>query len=499
MERKRIALELTNVHKRFGGIYALRGINLEVEEGEVHALIGENGAGKSTLVKIITGVYGLDEGEMYLFGKRVKIDSPIVARHEGIIAVYQESSLVENFTVAQNIFLGHEVQRNGSGWLMDKQMLKESKDLMKQLSLSIDPSQKVENIGLGDKRVVEILKALSINARIFIMDEPTAGMSKIEIENFFKIIQDLKERRKTIIYISHHLDEIFQIADRVTVLKDGENVGTYFTKDIQTSQLIHLMIGRDLESEFPQRMKAPKEKVLLEVKNFTSDKMLAPISFSLRSGEILGITGIVGSGKTELGKSLFGLGEHYLGNYFLYGREVHILSPQDAVRAGLAFIPEDRKNEGLFLQLPVIDNLLVIVIEQTVKIFLTSTKEKALLANEIVKDLLIQPQNVHMVVRNLSGGNQQKVVIGKWIKSQPKIIIMDEPTRGVDVGAKYEIYKLMLKFADEGLGIILLSLKFKEVVGLCDRILILRKGEIVLEMKKKKKNLEQLYKLALGG
>lgn len=499
MERKRIALELTNVHKRFGGIYALRGINLEVEEGEVHALIGENGAGKSTLVKIITGVYGLDEGEMYLFGKRVKIDSPIVARHEGIIAVYQESSLVENFTVAQNIFLGHEVQRNGSGWLMDKQMLKESKDLMKQLSLSIDPSQKVENIGLGDKRVVEILKALSINARIFIMDEPTAGMSKIEIENFFKIIQDLKERRKTIIYISHHLDEIFQIADRVTVLKDGENVGTYFTKDIQTSQLIHLMIGRDLESEFPQRMKAPKEKVLLEVKNFTSDKMLAPISFSLRSGEILGITGIVGSGKTELGKSLFGLGEHYLGNYFLYGREVHILSPQDAVRAGLAFIPEDRKNEGLFLQLPVIDNLLVIVIEQTVKIFLTSTKEKALLANEIVKDLLIQPQNVHMVVRNLSGGNQQKVVIGKWIKSQPKIIIMDEPTRGVDVGAKYEIYKLMLKFADEGLGIILLSSEFKEVVGLCDRILILRKGEIVSEMTSSQKNLEQLYKLALGG
>ena len=499
MEIKQKALELINVHKHFGGIYALRGIHFEVEEGEVHALVGENGAGKSTLIKIITGVHPLDEGEIYLFGKRVKIENPIVARQRGIVAIYQESSLIENFTVAQNIFLGHEIQRNRSGWLIEKMMVKESQEFMKQFPLSIDPLQKVKNIGLGDKRIVEILKALSNNAQIFIMDEPTAGMSKIEIENFFKIVRDLKERRKTVIYISHHLDEIFQIADRVTILRDGENVGTHSTKDIQISELVRLMIGRNLESEFPKRYGGPGEKVLLELKNFFSEKMLAPISFSLRSGEILGITGIIGSGKTELGKSLFGLSQNYSGDYFLYGKKVRIDSPQKAVQLGLSFIPEDRKNEGLFLQLPIVDNLSMIIIDQAAKILFTSIRKKLSIANEIVRDLLIHPPNIQMIARNLSGGNQQKVVVGKWIKSQPKIIIMDEPTRGVDVGAKYEIYKLILKFADEGLGIILLSSEFKEVAGLCDRIFILRKGEIVAEMKSSQKNLEQLYQLALGG
>lgn len=499
MEKEEKALELINVHKHFGGIYALRGIHFEVEEGEVHALVGENGAGKSTLIKIITGVHPLDEGEIYLFGKRVKIENPIVARQRGIVAIYQESSLIENFTVAQNIFLGHEIQENRSGWLMEKMMVKESQELMEQFPLSIDPLQKVKNIGLGDKRIVEILKALSNNAQIFIMDEPTAGMSKIEIENFFKIVRDLKKRRKTVIYISHHLEEIFQIADRVTVLRDGENVGTHSTKDIQISELVRMMIGRNLESEFPKRFGAPGDKVLLEVKNFFSERMLAPISFSLKSGEILGITGIIGSGKTELGKSLFGLSQNYSGDYFLYGKKVRIDSPQKAVQLGVSFIPEDRKNEGLFLQLPIVDNLSMIIIDQAVKMLFTSNRKKISIANEIIRDLLIHPPNIHMMARNLSGGNQQKVVVGKWIKSQPKIIIMDEPTRGVDVGAKYEIYKLILRFADEGLGIILLSSEFKEVAGLCDRIFILRKGEAVAEMKSSQKNLEQLYQLALGG
>ena len=495
----RKALELINIHKHFGGVYALRGVNFTVMEGEVHALVGENGAGKSTLIKIITGVHPLDQGEIYLFGKQVKIDSPIIARQKGIVAIYQESSLIENFTVAQNIFLGHEIQKNKSGWLIEKKMVYESLELMKQFPLSINPKETVKNIGLGDKRIVEILKALSNNAQIFIMDEPTAGMSKIEIENFFKIVQDLKKRGITVIYISHHLDEIFQIADRVTVLRDGENVGTYSIKDIQLSQLVKLMIGRSLESEFPKRIGVPKDEVLLEVKNYFSEKMLVPINFSLKSGEILGITGIIGSGKTELGKSLFGLSRNQSGDYFLYGRKVRITSPLKAVRAGISFIPEDRKNEGLFLQLPMIDNLSVIIIDKIIKIFFTSFRKKASIANEIAKELVIQPPNVRMIVKNLSGGNQQKVVIGKWIKSQPKILIMDEPTRGVDVGAKYEIYKLIMRFADEGLGIILLSSEFKEVAGLCDRILILRKGKIVAEMKSSQKNLEQLYELALGG
>ena len=498
MEKEEKALELINVHKHFGGIYALRGIHFEVEEGEVHALVGENGAGKSTLIKIITGVHPLDEGEIYLFGKRVKIENPIVARQRGIVAIYQESSLIENFTVAQNIFLGHEIQENRSGWLMEKMMVKESQELMEQFPLSIDPLQKVKNIGLGDKRIVEILKALSNNAQIFIMDEPTAGMSKIEIENFFKIVRDLKKRRKTVIYISHHLEEIFQIADRVTVLRDGENVGTHSTKDIQISELVRMMIGRNLESEFPKRFGAPGDKVLLEVKNFFSERMLAPISFSLRSGEILGITGIIGSGKSELGLALFGADPKIQGKVFVDAREVRFGSPLEAKKMGIGFIPEDRKGQGLFLGLSVDHNITVVALHQLERFGVLSLRKKKRMALSIAQSLKLNPLRIELPVHSLSGGNQQKIVLGKWFYRRPKILILDEPTRGVDVGAKREIYRLIRKWADQGVAVLLLSSEFKEVHEVCDRILVLYRGDLLKEIDPKRTTTEKIMSMALG-
>jgi len=496
---RQVILELKNIHKHFGGIKALKGIDLSVCEGEVHALVGENGAGKSTLIKILTGATPMDQGEIYLNGKKVIIEDPVSARFKGIAAIYQELSLIEHLNVAQNIFLGNEPNKGILGWVDKKSLLEKTQNYLKTFGIQINSEIKVHKLGLGEKRIIEILKALSVNAKILLLDEPTTGMSKVEIDTLFEIIDDLKKQRVTMIYISHHLEEIFRICDRVSVLKDGEHSGTFEIDNVDMSTLIRTMVGRDIKEEFPERDLRPGADVLLKTENFFAEDMLKPVSLKLHSGEILGITGIIGAGKSELGMALFGASKTISGKFWVKGTEVVLKNPEDARRNGIAFIPEDRKEQGLFLNQSVEDNLTVANIDQLLRGLLVSMSKKRQIAVDTAKKLKVTPLDTLNKVKNLSGGNQQKVVIGKWLIGNPPIIIVDEPTRGIDVGAKVEIYNLIKELADNGAGIILLSSEFKEVSGLCDRILVLRKGEIIREIKSKGVSSREILEIALGG
>jgi ribose transport system ATP-binding protein len=500
-----IALEVRKVSKRYGGIQALNQVHLEVQEAEVCALLGENGAGKSTLVKILTGVEQMDEGEILLGGKLTHIEGPVSAKSHGIVAIYQEASLIEHLSIAQNLFLGHEPTRGVFGWKDDRALLAQSATYLKQFGITTDPARQVNELGLGEKRIIEILKAVSVNARILLLDEPTTGMSRAEIEILFKMMQDLKKRRVTMIYISHHLEEIFRVCDRVSVLRDGENAGVFDVATVDTPTLIRTMIGKDIKEEYPPRDPGREESlkgsdVLLEAENFLAEGMSEPISIQLRKGEILGVTGIIGAGKTELGSGLFGATKTISGSLKIQGREVHLKSPEDARQNGIAYIPEDRKNQGLFLILPVQDNLAVANIDNlSVANTFVLPRIKRARTLEIAKRLTVVPLDMSMQARNLSGGNQQKVVIGKWLLGDPSILIMDEPTRGIDVGAKSEIYRLVKALADSGKAVLFLSSEFEEIRRLSDRIMVLREGHLVAEMKPDEATSDKLLTIALGG
>lgn len=494
-----IALKLEGIYKSFGGIHALKDVSFELSEGEVHALLGENGAGKSTLIKILTGVHKMDSGTIQVQGKTVTIEDPVDARHKGIGAIYQELSLVDSLTVAENIFLGHEPTTSFFGTLRKKELIRRAAEYLSSFGIEIDPSTLVGDLGLGQKRIVEIIKALSINANILLLDEPTTGMSRVEIDTLFEIMDDLKLKKVNMIYISHHLDEVFRVCDRATVLRDGQNAGTFEIDKVDLKTLVKSMLGRALKEEFPVREGRPSEDTLLEIEEFKTDKMLAPVSFSLKKGEILGITGIIGSGKSELALGLFGADRAMKGKLSIAGKEVRLNSPDDAKRHGISFIPEDRKEQGLFLRLNVEHNICVANIDLAIKNGIISSKKKSEIATDTSEKLKIRPLDIKMAVQNLSGGNQQKVVIGKWLCGEPDILILDEPTRGIDIGAKTEIYSLINYLADRGTGILILSSEFREMSAICDRILVIRKGTIVAELEGKDSSTEQLLTLALGG
>jgi|LGOV01.1.fsa_nt_gb ABC-type sugar transport system ATPase subunit len=493
-------LQLKNIRKSFGGVKALKGVDLTLKEGEVHALLGENGAGKSTLIKILTGVLQRDAGEIILEDKSIEIKNPIQARYKGIAAIYQELSLVDDLTVAQNIFLGHEPTTNFIGLNNDKKLIEKTEIYLKSFNIGIDPRVKVKNLGMGQKRIVEIIKALSVDAKILLLDEPTTGMSRVEIETLFKIMEDLKSRNITMIYISHILEEIYSICDRITVLRDGINAATYNIEEVDTNTLVKTMIGREVKDEFPDKRKIKIDEILLEVTDFQTTVMKKSISFKLNKGEILGITGIIGAGKSELGHALFGVDKKISGEIKLNGISKKFKTPSDAKNNGIALIPEDRKSQGLFLEHTVQNNVVVSYIEKlnSNKLIL-SIKNIKKFAFDVIKKMNVKPLNVKLSIKNLSGGNQQKVVIGKWLLGNPKVIIMDEPTRGIDVGTKSEIYKLMQDLAEKGMGIILLSSEFKEICGLCNRVIVLKDGEIVDEIYDSEINSQRILKKALGG
>ncbi len=475
---------LKGIQKHFPGVHALRGVDFDVLPGEIHALLGENGAGKSTLIKIMAGVHKPDEGELKFAGERVEFASPREAQARGIDVIYQELSLYPELTVAENIFMGHApYRRAGPFKMMDWQTMNcRAKELLAELDVhDLDVTRKVGSLNVGNRQRVEIAKALSLDAKLLIMDEPTAALTETDVQHLFRISRLLKARGVGIIYISHKLVEVFELADRVTVLRDGQYIGTKNVKDTNESELISMMVGRTIENLFPKQ-DAKIGNVVLEVKNLNRQPLTKNVSFQVRAGEILGIAGLVGSGRSETAQVIFGILPTQSGQILMEGKPVTISRPAQAVAHGIAYVPEDRGTQGLIKQMTIRENVSLSVLnELSSATFIRQSAEQAL-TKKSIEQFDIKAYSGEQVVAKLSGGNQQKVVLSKWLASNPKVLIMDEPTRGVDVGAKSEIHRLMSKLAaEQGLAIIMISSELPEVLGMSDRVLVMRSGEIVAE------------------
>jgi ribose transport system ATP-binding protein len=493
-----ILLKMENINKSFSNVQVLHNVNIEVEKGEVHVLLGENGAGKSTIIKILTGAYTKDSGEIYFEGKKLDVKQPIDSMKAGIATIYQELNLVPQLSVAENIFLGHEEKKQIGPFLDRKKMNEVAEKLMKRLGQHINPSILVQELGVGKQQLVEIAKALSLNAKLIIMDEPTSSLSGQETEQLLSIIEELKKQGITFIYISHRLEEIKRIGDRVTILRDGQTIETLNVKSTSIDKMIELMVGRSLDNKYPKKAFKRGEEALriedLEINGFPSK-----ISFTAYQGEILGISGLVGAGRTELLRGIFGADPIKGGKIYIYGKQVSIRNPQDAIKNGIAFITEDRKGEGLLLDQPAYLNMAITNLKGFKKYGLLSYKKMKEQSEKYFKELQIRPNNLEYLARNFSGGNQQKVVISKWLNTNAKIFFFDEPTRGIDVGAKIEVYNLINKLVEEGKCVIIVSSELPEILGMCDRILVMHEGKFTADLKAADANQEIIMKAATGG
>ena len=488
-------LEMRSITKRFPGVTALDGVDFELEKGEVHVILGENGAGKSTLIKMLSGAYHPDEGEILLDGQRVDIYSAAVAQSKGISTIYQEFNLVPQLTVAENIFLGRQPRRFG---IVDHlRMRDEARELLERIKVRVDPDFPVSTLGVAQRQMVEIAKALSLDARILIMDEPTASLSGQEVERLFEIVRGLKEEEVGVIFISHHLEEVTEIGDRVTVLRDGKLVDRVpATTDHQ--ELVRMMVGRSIEDQFPRRRSEVGE-VLLEVKELAREGVLEDISFQVRAGEVVGIAGIVGAGRTELARAIFGADPVDSGEVWVEGRRMERFDPREAKHRGIGFITEDRQGQGIVPPLSVAENLALASLGRYTSAGFVNRKEQRSQAQKMIEELTIRTPSPEQEIRYLSGGNQQKVVIGKWLLADSKVLIMDEPTRGIDVGAKVEIYELMNELSEEGAGILMISSDLPEVLGMSDRILVMAGGRITGELSREEASQEKVMTLATQG
>lgn len=500
-EDKQYILELKNITKRFPGIVALNRVNLKLEAGKVHVLLGENGAGKSTLIKVMTGAYIPEEGEIFVNGKKVVIDCTLKAQELGIGAVYQEFNLMPHLTVAENIFMGKEPIKNKLLQTKDvPKMIRDSKHYLSMLGAKIDPAVPVKSLGVAMQQMVEISKALAAHSKILILDEPTAVLTEEEIKKLMQVIKRLTEQKVAIVYISHRLEEIQEIGDTITVLRDGNYVDTLSVDrdNFDVNHLIHLMIGRSLNNQYP------KEKVtigseLLRVEHLYKKGKAEDISFTLYKGEILGLAGLVGAGRTETAKLIFGADRLEHGKIFIEGKEVVINSPLEAIKNNIGLAPEDRKTEGLLQGMTVTDNMIVTCFE---KIKRHGIRRKSLtdsFVNGLIHDLSIATPSNQQIVKYLSGGNQQKVVLAKWIASNSKILILDEPTRGIDVGAKVEVYELMGELVKKGYGILMISSELPEILAMSDRILVMYEHKLQGELTRKEATQEKILTLASGG
>lgn len=490
-------LSVSNVCKRFPGVRALHNVNLSLVKGEVLAVLGENGAGKSTLMKILAGVQQPDSGEILLEGKAVEIKSVHAALKLGIALIHQELNLADNLDVAANIFLGREPRRLG---MIDKaRQCAEAKRFLAMVGLDIPPTTLVRELTIGHQQMVEIAKALSVNARVLIMDEPTSSLTHKESEQLFKVIKDLSERGVSIVYISHRLSEVRAVAHRVVVLRDGENAGELATSGITHEAMVKLMVGRELSQFYPHAPHTPGE-VVLAVKGLrTPVHPQQKIELTLRAGEIVGMAGLVGAGRTELLLTLFGVTPALGGTIEVAGKETRIGSPIEAIAAGLALVPEDRKQQGVILEMAVRENLsLASLLRDQKNGFLNREKENEI-SREMIEQMRVKTPNDRQFVQFLSGGNQQKVVLGKWLAMNPKVLLLDEPTRGIDVGAKSEIYGLMEELAGKGMAILFVSSDMEEVLGMSDRTLVMHEGRITGELKREELSEEAVMQLATGG
>lgn len=489
---------MSHITKRFPGVLALDKADIDLFKGECLALLGENGAGKSTLMKILGGIYYADEGEITLNGNPVEIPDVHTSKALGISIIHQELILVPNMTIAENIFLGQELMVNHLKGIDKKTMLEKSQNILDSFKLGIKADMKIGNLSVAQQQMVEIAKALSTKADIIVMDEPTAALTHQETEKLFSMVDELKEKGISIIYISHRMEELFRVTDRVTVMRDGKTVGTHITADVSRKELISLMVGRTLDKFFIKETNFSSETVM-QVSQLTQNGVLSDISFSLKKGEILGIAGIVGAGRTELAQVIFGIHKADSGIIQKDGRNITITSPSDAIANGITLVPESRKEQGLFLQETVRYNVTIQVLKEFMQKLIFNRRREREISDRAVKQLSIRTGTDQQFVLELSGGNQQKVVISKWLATNPEILIMDEPTRGIDVGAKAEIYSIMNDLTKKGVSIIMISSDLPEILNMSDRILVMYQGMITGEINQKDATQEKVMHYATGG
>ncbi|MFN8379073.1 MAG: sugar ABC transporter ATP-binding protein [Anaerolineae bacterium] len=484
-------LQLEGISKSFPGVRALSDVHFEMRAGEVHALLGENGAGKSTLIKIISGVYQPDSGVIRVGGKERRFDNPREAQSAGIATIYQELSLYPELTVAENIFMGHapKGRMRALNW---GEMRRRAQEILDSLNIhDMDVGRKVGTMSVGNRQRVEIAKALSLDARILIMDEPTAALTEADVERLFDIVRLLRERGVGIIYISHRLQEVFELTDRVTVLRDGQYVGTKEVKDVSEDDLITMMVGRTIDDMFP-KLEAEIGEPVLEVRDLFRQPNTRGVSLQLRKGEILGLAGLVGSGRSELAQTIFGFTPADSGEIKVRGKTVAIRHPGDAMNLGIAYVPEDRGSQGLVRPMRVRENVSMAVLKELSRVSFIQRGAERNLALKTVEQLRVRTAGIEQIVGRLSGGNQQKIVVGKWLAAKPSILIMDEPTRGIDVGAKAEIHRLMSELAQQGMAVLMISSELPEVLGMSDRILVMREGKIAAEFSREEATQEKI-------
>lgn len=499
-------LYMRGIKKAFPGVQALDGVDFEIRRGEVMALVGENGAGKSTLIKILSGAYSADEGEIFIKGNPVHITDPRHARDLGISVIYQELNLAEQVSVAENIFAGREFV-NRYGFIDYKALYKNAQKWLDELHVkNVNPRDEVRRLGIARKQMVEIAKALSLDSNIIIMDEPTSSLPSAttnpneinEVQILLSTIQKLRERGKAVIYISHRMEEIFLISDRITVMRDGKLIGVRKTTETNPKEIISMMVGRNLEDMYGKPGDRKIGNKVLEVRNLSQGKRLFDIGFNVRSGEILGVAGLVGAGRTEMAKAIFGADKRDSGEILIDNKPVNIHIPKDAIQLGLGYLPEDRKLQGLFLKMAICTNISSANISSISRNGFIQDRTEKELAQFYVKQLNIRTPSINQFARNLSGGNQQKVIIAKWLAVKPKVLIVDEPTRGVDVGAKIEIYNLLRKMAAEGVAVVMISSELPEILGMSDRIVVIREGHFAGELNRADATEEKIMEMATG-
>jgi len=492
-------LQLQKITKRFPGVLALDEFSFEIYPNEIHALLGENGAGKSTLMKIISGVYHKDSGSILFHGKTASIQDPLSAQEQGITIIHQELNLFPQLTVAQNIFIGREPRGLFKGVLDEKQLNKDAEVILKSLKLNISPTEKVVNLTVAKQQMVEIAKALSFKAEVLIMDEPTSALTESEIVQLFRIIKNLRDSGVAIVYISHRLAELEELADRVTVMRDGKWVNTLMYKGTSTPELISMMVGRDIDKMF-HKNESQIGEVLLEVRGLSRKGYLKDINIAVRKGEILGISGLMGAGRSELAKAIFGADKIDSGELYIDGKKVSINSPVDAINLGIGYLTEDRKKNGLVLSHSVEANTILASLRKVTNYLgVVDSGSCEEITQKQIDNLKIKTPSLEQKVINLSGGNQQKVIIAKWLCCESRLLIFDEPTRGIDVGAKVEVYDLMSQLSAKGVAIIMISSELPEILAMSDRILVMHEGRITGELSAQDASQEKIMSYATGG
>lgn len=495
---KQPLVQMRGISKAFSGNRVLENVEFEILSGEVHALMGENGAGKSTLMKILTGIYERDAGTVLVRGQEVHFKNTKEAEQTGIAVIHQELNIIPYLSVTENMFLGKELTIGKTGIIKYKEMRTKTREYLNRLGIDIDPDVEAGTLSVGQQQMIEIARAVAANTEVLIMDEPTAALTDREINALFQVINSLRKQGVGIVYISHRMDEIFQICDRISVLRDGQFIGTKAIPETNFDEIVKMMVGRQLGERFPKRQTV-LGSTSIQVENLSSKGSFEKVNFSVKQGEILGVAGLMGAGRTEIMEAIFGYRPITNGRVLIDGKETKIKSPYEAIQHGIGFITEDRKNEGLVLGLSVRENFTLTNFSSVSKKGVISTKREESFVEDLIQKLHVKTASQHLSVKSLSGGNQQKIVIGKWLGIKPKILILDEPTRGVDVGAKKEIYQLMNELTKQGVAIIMVSSELPEILGMSDRILVIHEGKVSSTFARNEADQEKIMQAATGG